>query len=92
VVTRYLNVVPFGNNAYGIEAAAQTYFGKSAKDLNVGESALLAGMVQSSSALNPYSNPEAATVRRNTVLDTMIANFPERRAELEEAKKAPLGV
>ena len=92
IVTRYLNVVPFGNNAYGIEAAAQTYFGKSAKDLNVGESALLAGMVQSSSALNPYSNPEAATERRNTVLDTMIVNFPERRAELEAAKKAPLGV
>ena len=92
IVTRYLNVVPFGNNAYGIEAAAQTYFGKSAKDLDVGESALLAGMVQSSSALNPYSNPEAATTRRNTVLDTMITNFPERRTELEAAKKAPLGV
>ena len=92
IVTRYLNVVPFGNNAYGIEAAAQTYFGIPAKDLNVAQAALLAGMVQSSSALNPYTNPEAATARRNTVLDTMIQNFPERSAELTAAKTAPLGV
>lgn len=92
IVTRYLNVVPFGNNAYGIEAAAQTYFGIPAKDLRVEQAALLAGMVQSSSALNPYSNPEASLARRNIVLDTMIDNFPERRAELVAAKEAPLGV
>ncbi|WP_439031377.1 penicillin-binding protein [Gordonia terrae] len=92
IVTRYLNVVPFGNNAYGIEAAAQTYFGIPAKDLKVEQAALLAGMVQSSSALNPYSNPEASLERRNLVLDTMIDNFPERRAELIAAKEKPLGV
>ncbi|MDF6102549.1 PASTA domain-containing protein [Gordonia sp. JH63] len=92
IVTRYLNVVPFGNNAYGIEAAAQTYFGIPAKDLRVEQAALLAGMVQSSSALNPYSNPEASLARRNVVLDTMIDNFPERRAELVAAKEAPVGV
>lgn len=92
IVTRYLNVVPFGNNSYGIEAAAQTYFGKHAKDLAVEQAALLAGMVQSSSALDPYTNPEAATKRRNTVLDTMIDNFPDRRAELVAAKERPLGV
>ncbi|WP_051198903.1 penicillin-binding protein [Gordonia shandongensis] len=92
IVTRYLNVVPFGNNAYGIEAAAQTYFGHSAKELTVEQAAMLAGMVQSSSALNPYTDPEATVERRNTVLDTMIENFPSRRAELESAKKKPLGV
>ncbi|MFT4397707.1 penicillin-binding protein [Gordonia lacunae] len=92
IVTRYLNVVPFGNNAYGIEAAAQTYFGIPAKDLRVEQAALLAGMVQSSSALNPYSNPEASLARRNVVLDTMIENFPERRDELVAAKQKPLGV
>lgn len=92
VVTRYLNVVPFGNNAYGIEAAAQTYFGKPAKELDVAESAMLAGMVQSSSALNPYTDPEATKNRRNTVLDTMIENFPARAAEIREAKTQPLGV
>ncbi|WAC57363.1 penicillin-binding protein [Gordonia sp. SL306] len=92
IVTRYLNVVPFGNNAYGIEAAAQTYFGKHAKDLAVEQAAMLAGMVQSSSSLDPYTNPEAATKRRNTVLDTMIQNFPDRRTELVAAKAKPLGV
>lgn len=92
IVTRYLNVVPFGNNSYGIEAASQTYFGKPAKDLQVQEAALLAGMVQSSSALDPYTNPEAALSRRNVVLDTMIENFPNRRDELVAAKKTPLGV
>ncbi|GAC67636.1 penicillin-binding protein [Gordonia soli] len=92
IVTRYLNVVPFGNNAYGIEAAAQTYFGRSAKDLTIGQSAMLAGMVQSSSALDPYNNPEASLERRNVVLDTMIDNFPDRRAEIEKAKASPLGV
>ena len=92
IVTRYLNVVPFGNNAYGIEAAAQVYFNSHAKNLTVEQAALLAGMVQSSSALNPYTNPEAAKVRRNTVLDTMIQNFPKRRDELIAAKAKPLGV
>ncbi|GAB17460.1 putative penicillin-binding protein [Gordonia effusa NBRC 100432] len=92
VVTRYLNVVPFGSNAYGIEAAAQTYFGIPAKDLKVEQAAMLAGMVQSSSALNPYNNPKATLERRNTVLDTMIENFPSRRAELVAAKATPLGV
>ena len=92
IVTRYLNIVPFGNNAYGIEAAAQTYFGHSAKELNLEQSAMLAGIVESSSALNPYSDPTATTDARNRVLDTMIVNFPERKAELEAAKKKPLGV
>ncbi|WP_376767233.1 penicillin-binding protein [Gordonia asplenii] len=92
IVTRYLNVVPFGNNAYGIEAAAQTYFGIAAKDLKVQQAAMLAGMVQSSSALNPYTNPQATLTRRNTVLDTMIDNFPARRDELLAAKQTPLGV
>ncbi|WHU46294.1 transglycosylase domain-containing protein [Gordonia sp. L191] len=92
IVTRYLNVVPFGNNAYGIEAASQVYFNKHAKDLTVEQAALLAGMVQSSSALNPYTNPQAALARRNTVLDTMIQNFPNRRDELTAAKAKPLGV
>lgn len=92
IVTRYLNVVPFGNNSYGIEAAAQTYFGIHAKDLKVEQAAMLAGLVQSSSGFDPYNNPEGATARRNTVLDTMIQNFPDRRDELIAAKAKPLGV
>lgn len=92
IVTRYLNVVPFGNGAYGIEAAARTYFNKSAKDLTIPESAMLAGMVQSSSALDPYNNPDGVLERRNVVLDTLISNFPNRAAEYQAAKETPLGV
>nr|WP_206038049.1 penicillin-binding protein [Rhodococcus sp. HNM0569] len=92
ILTRYLNLVPFGNGSFGIQDAAQTYFGIDASELNATQSAMLAGMVQSSSALNPYTNPEGVTARRNTVLDTMIANIPERAAEFRAAKDEPLGV
>ena len=89
ILTRYLNLVPFGNGSFGIQDAAQTYFGIDAKDLNVPQSAMLAGMVQSSSALNPYTNPEGVLERRNIVLDTMIANIPERAAEIRRPQGAP---
>ncbi|MFT3898861.1 MAG: transglycosylase domain-containing protein [Gordonia sp. (in: high G+C Gram-positive bacteria)] len=92
ILTRYLNTVPFGNNAFGIEAAAQTYFGIPARELNIQQAAMLAGLVQSSSALNPYTNPKGATERRNLVLDTMVDVFPEHKDEIEKAKKEPLGI
>ncbi|MEU7139213.1 transglycosylase domain-containing protein [Nocardia sp. NPDC046473] len=92
ILTRYLNLVPFGNSSYGIQDAAQTYFGVDASDLNVSQAAMLAGMVQSSSKLNPYSNTEGVLARRNTVLDTMIQNIPSRADEFREAKTKPLGV
>lgn len=59
ILTRYLNLVSFGNGAFGVQDAAQTYFGINATDLNWQQAALLAGMVQSTSALNPYTNPTA---------------------------------
>ncbi|MGW4479051.1 penicillin-binding protein [Rhodococcus triatomae] len=92
ILTRYLNLVPFGNASFGIQDAAQTYFGIDAKDLNLTQSAMLAGMVQSSSALNPYTNPDGVLERRNTVLDTMIVNIPDRADEIRAAKQEPLGV
>ena len=58
ILTRYLNLVSFGNNAFGVQDAAQTYFGINASDLNWQQAALLAGLVQSTSSLNPYTNPE----------------------------------
>lgn len=91
ILTRYLNVVPFGNGAFGIEAAASTYFGKSAADLSVPESALLAGIVQSSSALNPYTNPEGMTERRNQVLDALVAQGDLTQEQAGQFKAAPLG-
>jgi len=91
ILTRYLNLVPFGSGAYGIQSAAQTYFGIDAKDLNVPQSAMLAGMVQSSS-VTPYTNPEAVSARRNVVLDTMQANGVLNATDTANAKAAPLGV
>ncbi len=76
ILTRYLNLVSFGNDAFGIQDAAQTYFGIDASELNWQQAALLAGMVQSTSTLNPYTNPDGALARRNLVLDTMIDNIP----------------
>lgn len=92
ILTRYLNLVPFGNGAYGIQDAARTYFGIDAAQLNWQQSALLAGLVQSTSALNPYANPQGALERRNLVLDTMIENLPGYADELRAARDQPLGV
>jgi membrane peptidoglycan carboxypeptidase len=92
ILTRYLNLVSFGNNAFGVQDAAQTYFGINASELNWQQAALLAGMVQSTSTLNPYTNPDGALARRNVVLDTMIENLPQDAAALREAKAQPLGV
>lgn len=92
ILTRYLNLVPFGNASFGIQDAAQTYFGIDASQLDAKQAAMLAGMVQSSSALNPYTNEEGVTERRNIVLDTMIQNIPDRADEFRQAKTEPLGV
>ena len=92
ILTRYLNLVSFGNGAFGIQDAAQTYFGVDASDLNWQQAALLAGLVQSTSMLDPYTNPEGALERRNLVLDTMIENVPEHADELRAAKEEPLGI
>lgn len=92
ILTRYLNLVSFGNGAFGVQDAAQTYFGINASELNWQQAALLAGMVQSTSVLNPYTNPEGALARRNLVLDTMIENVPQEAEALRAAKQEPLGV
>ena len=92
ILTRYLNLVSFGNGAFGVQDAAQTYFGIDAADLNWQQAALLAGLVRSTSTLNPYTNPDGALARRNLVLDTMIENLPDQAEELQAAKQQPLGV
>ncbi|RAV10070.1 penicillin-binding protein [Mycolicibacterium sp. GF69] len=92
ILTRYLNLVGFGNGAFGVQDAAQTYFGVNASQLNWQQAALLAGLVQSPTSLDPYINPQGALQRRNLVLDTMIQHLPQRADELRAAKSAPLGV
>jgi len=68
----YLNQIYFGAGAYGIEAAAQTYFGKSARELQVNEAALLAGLVPRPAEWNPHADPEAARKKQLLVLHRMV--------------------
>ncbi|ULE33439.1 transglycosylase/D,D-transpeptidase PonA2 [Mycobacterium sp. IDR2000157661] len=92
ILTRYLNLVGFGNGAFGVQDAAQTYFGIDASQLNWQQAALLAGMVQSPTSLDPYINPQGALERRNLVLNTMMQNLPQHAEELRAAKDTPIGV
>lgn len=72
IIEMYLNTVPFSNNAYGIEAAAQTYFSKPVSELDVLEGATLVGMLQATTYYNPYRNPENSQRRRNVVMQQMM--------------------
>ena len=85
ILETYLNTVPFLYNAFGIEMAARTYFDKSARSLDVLESATLVGMLKGNSYYNPVINPERAVARRNIVLAQMT-----RRDKLDEARLAAL--
>lgn len=71
ILEMYLNQVPYGGSSYGIEEAAKNYFGKHARELNISEAAYLAGLPQAPSTYSPYTNPELAIKRRNSVLAKM---------------------
>jgi penicillin-binding protein 1A len=73
ILDEYLNTVYYGNHAYGVEAAAQTYFSKHASELTLVQSALLAGLPQAPSDYDPFHNPRAATTRRDEVLRALLA-------------------
>ena len=92
ILTRYLNVVFWGNNAYGVTAAARTYFDTTADRLTVPQAALLAGMVRSTSAFDPVSQPDAAVERRNLVIREMVGQGMITQPQADEALAAPLGV
>ena len=87
----YLNTVYFGRGAYGAEAAARTYFSKSAKDLNVNESAFLAGVIRSPQRFQPDSNPENAESIRKEVLSDMVEAGKLKIEEAEANRGQPLG-
>ncbi len=72
IMERYLNTVFFGNNAYGIQAAAETYFGKTAADLDFIEASFLAGLVRSPSGFDPINEPERSRARWIQVLDRLV--------------------
>jgi len=87
----YLNQVPYGSNAYGVEAAANTFFEKNAKDLTLAESALLAALPQAPSSLSPYgSYPEELKARQEHVLDKMVEYGYVSQKQSQEAKKEEL--
>ncbi len=87
----YLNQIPFGHNAYGIEAAAQTYFNKPAKELSLNESAVLVTLVPSPSYLSPFGeNVETLILRKDHLLNRMYQNDLITEEELEEAKEEDL--
>jgi penicillin-binding protein 1A len=96
ILRAYLNSIPYGTvdgqTAIGVQAAAQTFFSKSAQELTLPEAALLAGLPQAPSELNPFQNPRAAAARRNQVLRKMakLGYISEQRAA--EASDEPLGV
>ena len=84
ILTGYLNIAPFGPITYGVEAASQRYFSKSASELNYLEAALLAGLVQSPVQYDPLTHPEAAQARRDTVLATMLDQGVITQEEYDE--------
>lgn len=84
ILTGYLNIAPFGPITYGVEAASQRYFSKSASELNYLEAALLAGLVQSPVQYDPLTHPEAAQERRDTVLATMLDQGVITQEEYDE--------
>ena len=90
ILTMYCNKVAWGNRAYGVEAASNLYFGKSAKDLTLDEAATLAGMLPAPQRYNPYDNVKAATARRNYTLDNMVEDGYITREEAEAAKARPI--
>jgi penicillin-binding protein 1A len=92
ILTLYLNQIFLGNNAYGIESAANNYFRKTAAEMNVAEVALLAGLPQAPSRYSPFQHPEVAKQRREYVLRRMLEEGFITEAELNEAKETPITV
>jgi membrane peptidoglycan carboxypeptidase len=92
ILTAYLNDIYFGREAYGIEAAAQAYFGVHAKDLSLEQAALLAGLPQAPSTYDPLNRPVAARARRAEVLRAMLEAGDISHARYRQAVRSPLGL
>src|SRR2546427_9504420 len=90
IMELYANHIFLGANAYGFEAAAQTYFGKHAKDLTIEEAALLAGIPKAPGEYSPTANMAKAKERRDLVLDLMARNGFATQAEADAAKSKPI--
>lgn len=92
VLTLYLNTVPFGEDVYGIDAAANRYFSKTPAKLEPEQAATLIGMLKAPTTYNPRRNPEKSLARRNVVLDQMAKYNYLSKSKAEELKKKPMGL
>lgn len=90
ILEMYLNHIPYGGTSYGIEAAANRFFGKHAKDLTVSEATLLVGLPQAPSKYSPFGNPESAKARQSQVIDQMVQNNLLSKEAAAEAKNTEL--
>ena len=86
ILEMYLNKIYFGNRAYGVKTAAETYFNKELDELTISEAALLAGLPQRPNYYDPFKNPEAAEKRRNTVISQMVKYGLINESQSEEAQ------
>ncbi|MCZ6889910.1 MAG: transglycosylase domain-containing protein, partial [Gammaproteobacteria bacterium] len=90
ILELYINIVPFGKRAYGVQAAAYTYYGKPVWELGLAQLAMLAGIPKRPTAGNPINGPEWALRRRNLVLSRMYAQGSIDRAAFDQASAAPI--
>lgn len=92
ILEYYLNSIYFGHGTWGVQGAAEVYFGKSVQKLTTPESALIAGLAKSPEYYSPYRNPRAALDRRNLVLELMQKHGYLKEAEVERFKNEPLNI
>lgn len=90
ILELYLNKIPLGHRSHGVAAAAQVYYGKAVHDLTLAEMAMIAGLPQAPSVLNPISNPRRAGERRAVVLGRMLDTGKISRPQYEDAMAAPV--
>jgi penicillin-binding protein 1C len=90
ILELYLNEIYYGNLAYGVEAAAETYFGKTAKDLTLGEASFLAGLPQSPAIYDIYTNPQDTLIRQQQVLVLMFQMSSEQNCIKVSNSEAPI--
>jgi penicillin-binding protein 1A len=90
ILATYLNTVYFGHGAYGVQAAAQTYWSKDARDLTALESATLVGVIPGPTLFDPILHPSDTQIRRNAVLDRMVAEGYLKAARAEQLKAKPV--
>lgn len=91
ILERYLNTVYFGNGAYGVQAAARTYFGRDASQVDLAQAAQLAGVIRSPNDYDPFVHPQAAVARRNQVVDQLLKLHKITLAESALVHALPVG-